>query len=91
MHFFLGALRDNTEVFLSFQACSFLLSNAEQLDYGELYKSCITLLLAGTAVDRVKPKLSLLVRYNKIMLGDYLTAFWLSSKVSTRDPITKTL
>ena len=49
------------ELWFVLQACSFLLSNAEQLDYGELYKSCITLLLAGTAVDKVKPKLSLLV------------------------------
>ena len=44
-----------------FQACSFLLSTQEVLDYGQLYNACVMLLLAGTGADKVKDKLTLLV------------------------------
>ena len=44
-----------------FQACSFLLSTPDQVDYSQLYNACISLLLAGTGVDKVKDKLTILV------------------------------
>ncbi|KAI0242917.1 E3 ubiquitin-protein ligase UBR4 [Lamellibrachia satsuma] len=35
-------------------ACSFLLSNPESVDYNGFYDACVTLLAAGTKVDKVK-------------------------------------
>ncbi|XP_052222057.1 E3 ubiquitin-protein ligase UBR4-like isoform X2 [Dreissena polymorpha] len=49
-------------------ACSFLLSTPEQLDYGQLYNACVSLLLAGTGADKGDNKLTLLesclIHYN---------------------------
>ncbi len=45
-----------------FQACSFLLGHPEELDYNKLYDACVSLLVAGTKVDKaVKGTISLLV------------------------------
>ena len=47
---------------LCLQACSFLLSNPDSVDYNGFYDACVTLLAAGTKVDRrKKDSLSLLV------------------------------
>ncbi|XP_067662559.1 E3 ubiquitin-protein ligase UBR4-like [Haliotis asinina] len=41
-------------------ASNFLLSNAETLNYNQLYYSCISLLMAGSRCDKSKDKLTLL-------------------------------
>lgn len=44
------------------QACSFLLGNADQLNYDNLYDACVTLLTAGCKCDKILgSKFSLLV------------------------------
>ena len=43
------------------QACSFLLSNPEQLDYDKFYTAAVTMLAVGSKLDNTGDNLSLLV------------------------------
>ena len=60
---------------LCLQACSFLLSNPDSVDYNGFYDACVTLLAAGTKVDiGKKDSLTLLVSSHQGFMQDQVIA-----------------